>query len=146
MHATAKPIEAANPATKAIFKPDLVFLAGKYPSTNSAISDAITDTYLAVFTSNNKYGVKGTNPNKKYEENIISPSAKGENLTFESTSCVELSDKKDPAPIDSASTDTAIIPVIKICALENWPVEAIPNKRPKVETRLSSAPNIKFLK
>lgn len=84
-------------------------------------------------------------PERKYEKNIMTPSFTGLSFVFSSISMTEDSDKKDPAPIEVASTTIAIMPAKHIWCLVNSPAEAMPNRIPKVETRLSSAPKIKFL-
>src|SRR3989344_5960440 len=147
------PTAIAIPPTIAILEPFLIMfvpdiLAPIIPKMKSAAIDRITEILMAAPAGQRIYGKSGTNPEMKYEKNITNPEMK---LLLEGVSApilspsAEYSERKLPAAIENASTNIKISPVKNMVPLGTLAI-ATPERSPTVETRLSSTPNIKFLK
>src|SRR3989344_5675414 len=118
------------------------------PRTRSATTEKSMESVKAAFTGQNTYGERGMNPETKYEQNITAPEMRL--LLFGllvplAYSSADDSDKKLPAAIENASTKMSTAPVRKMVSRGTSAI-AMPERRPTVETKLSSTPKMKFLK
>jgi hypothetical protein len=148
-----EPIAMAIPPTITIrrlllMNPTLETLALIRPKISRAIKENIIEIGSATLVCQKMYGERGMNPEMKYEKNIIIPETILRRLVWSSPLrrlSAEVSDKKLPAAIENASANIKTTPVRNIVSL-GTSATAIPDKRPTVETKLSSTPKTKFLK
>src|SRR3989344_1760580 len=148
---TKTPRNVATPPMSNMRNPLLTPLVPKIfaltaPRTNNNTSPRKTETGKAVETGSSRYGNSGTNPEIKYERNMITPPTTKYFIgspALETYSSAERSERKLPAAIENASTKIKTIPARNMVPTET-PAVAMPARSPVVETRLSSTPKIKL--
>jgi len=126
-----------------------VTIALAYPRMPRAMRDMTIDMIKEEYPETNKYGRSGIKPATTKEANMMAAPAAGamEGLPapalfpFSSYSSTDSSDRKLPTAMENASTAMKTMPVKSMVEFGTWPM-SMPDKRPTVETRLSSTPKI----